>query len=183
MDRGYLFGYRRSGNHLYMAIRDRFGQKPLSLCHDRHDHPHTVERLNRHDRHPWISIVRDGRDVMVSQYHYDINMKHISPGSFKDYLTGQAEWHGWDKLPTWYTQELREDPIKDWVSHVSGWLTVIPDPIKYEDLINKGPEMPLLGLFPRKGIIGDYKNYFDSDDLKRFDDLAGCLMVNLGYYK
>jgi len=36
---------------------------------------------------------------------------------------------------------------------------------------------------PRKGVIGDYKNYFSEKDLELFDKIAGVLMKDLGYYQ
>jgi hypothetical protein len=97
-----------------------------------------------------------------------------------------------------------EDPIGYWVRHTE-WvnhlytvhyenLVVDPEKVMVEISYALGVPMKkppikymperiteLVGIFPRKGIVGDWKTHFSDDDLAFFLKKAGKRMKELGY--
>lgn len=157
----------------------------------------------RRDGTPIVYIVRDGRDVMVSYYHYRYGTgKHqplheASPPSFSEFLKRH---------------------VPDWMHHVSQWIKRQPDIlVRYEDLraiptevlaslflglgievqgrivrealevfsfrklSQRHPGEEDRGSFFRKGIVGDWVEHFSEDDLRYFKETAGALMYDLNY--
>jgi hypothetical protein len=154
-----------------------------------------------------IYIVRDGRDTLVSSYKYWVNggsprfkigdaiEKHNV--SFSQFLRGETPWNGGKEL-IHYNHVL--DPVCHWVNHTR-WIYYAYY-VRYEDLKNNfreaintvsrefntplihadpKPVDKLVGVKPRKGIVGDWKNYFNEKDLEYFWKKAGHRMVELGY--
>lgn len=180
---------------------------------------------------PNILVVRDGRDVLVSQAFH--SLRATRPGFFRP---------AFRKFAARYTAEFRENPemfrgttrgflsenlwvraqARDWAAYVRedlaarDRLVVAGTPVltvRYEDLHRdfeaKRDELyRFLGLDPgraacpshetktlpgfkqetltsdnRKGIVGDWNNYFD-DCIKRiYKEEAGQALIDLGYEK
>ena len=145
-------------------------------------------------------IVRDGRDTITSCYHYyNQQSDDISPKSatISELLKKPAD-------PRYCLTEST-NIVQRWAVHVEGWLK-LRDKItivNYEDLslhfeeslINIGhslqmnpvsehtrPTLQDWGVLPRKGIVGDWKNHFTSNDLRFFDKIAFSTMKLAGYY-
>jgi len=144
-------------------------------------------------------IVRDGRDVLNSCFHYFNKHPDIFPQakSIREFLTMNAYQD--------YCKVSPSNMVERWVMHVKGWLEQKDNVniIYYEDLfynfeetianianaLNLAPPdritVPTLqdrSIDPRKGTVGDWKNHFTEEDLRIFDSIASDLMKELGYY-
>lgn len=134
--------------------------------------------------------VRDGRDVLVSTYHFKKkHTRHTIPQdmSFQEFLRFEDCTY-----------------IKHWVQHVNSWIRPFIYFIRYRDLHDDFKRImkqvleilgekkerfrkPKFGEYysacniQRKGIVGDYKNYFTQEDLKLFDSIAGNTMKLFGF--
>lgn len=182
----------------------------FALRHFEYDNPELrPKHRDEPEKHPIMNMVRDGRDVMVACWYYyqTISAKNFPYQifknlSFKDFLHGnynhpeasEIDFQHWTNL-------MFDDPIKYWINFVEGWLdrgTLI----RFEDLKTRGFETlekireqfnlkgsgepfqevtELVGVQPRKGIIGDWQNHFDESDQNYFWLKAGNLMDKLGY--
>lgn len=181
------------------------------------------------DKSKIVYVYRDGRDVLVSLYHYAKKFNpEIGQISFSDFIRmddegGRGRENG-----------VRVDRMEYWRRHVEGWLAR-PDVfgLQYENLHSnyeesvanigdflglelqsniKRIELPKYGnrssttgrivakamdmlrpvlspkrlgrssaVLPRKGVVGDWRQYFSDEDLLLFDTVAGELMRKLGY--
>ncbi|MFQ5841058.1 MAG: sulfotransferase domain-containing protein [Thermodesulfobacteriota bacterium] len=156
-----------------------------------------------------VYIVRDGRDVLTSFYFWCKNAgefrnewKHLVPqkdwNSFGEFLRSKVFIH----------QNLQfgqcRNPVEYWKLHVESWLMTEIPWYRYEDLWRKqnetlkalGKQMnlnarknadfskvdKLVGYLPRRGVIGDWENYFGVSEVGFFDAICGDLMERLGYY-
>ncbi|MEE8574732.1 MAG: sulfotransferase domain-containing protein [Thermodesulfobacteriota bacterium] len=157
-----------------------------------------------------ICLVRDGRDVMVSYYHY------ISNFLVEEQKRGGAGKTDTNEPPD-FTSFIKER-CGEWKEHVEACLAESPDAIlRYEDL-HGAPEQTLKNIFQklgtpvegsvieaaldefnfkkfsgrergeadntnffRKGIVGDWKNTFEETDREMFKQIAGELLIKLGY--
>jgi hypothetical protein len=201
-----VFSHRRSGTHFLLETLDLNFNKKVVWWNSKSHAFFNNQRIPKDS----IYLVRDGRDVMVSAYHYwrvggeprsEIHgtMKRY-PTSFSQFLRG--------KLNTEFIPEVWlpyvQDPIGYWVRHTE-WENHIYT-VHYEDLV-ADPEkvmveisfafgvplkkppikyMPeriteLVGIFPRKGVVGEWKSHFSDNDLIFFLKKAGQRMKELGY--
>jgi len=181
-----------------------------------------------------ILIVRDGRDVVISNYfkrlHHKINgnytrdvMYYRKYFNFSDYNDVKSN------LPKFIEGLFTMKPKKsyrftwegNWYSFNKAWLDYGVDKIvKYEDMLkdtysvlddvtknifnkklNRDTIKKIVEMFSfsnivkgrknkidngstiRKGIAGDYKNYFTKEAAEIFDYYAGELLIVLGYEK
>ena len=163
-----------------------------------------------------IYVYRDGRDVLVSLYHYMREFREDLP-EFSDFIRMSNDFD------PYYCSVNR---VEYWKEHVEGWLgrsNLDIATVSYEQLhtdyvstIRKLSEflgltikpsgvdrikftkyrlfrrllrrvVPLAAkssaIAPRKGVIGDWKNYFSQSDLDLFNKIAGTTMAKLGYYR
>lgn len=134
--------------------------------------------------------IRDGRDVMTSTFFFKkSHTRHKIPENmgFQDFLRFENCTY-----------------IKHWVQHVESWLKKPVHIVRYEDMffnfnkimkqifevINEDKDnfkKPKFGVYysknniQRKGIVGDYKNYFTKEDEDLFWEIAKSTMLKLGY--
>ena len=200
-----VFSHQRSGTHLLLETLDlnfkdavnRWGSKS-----------HTPWKGGFNGQS--IYLVRDCRDVLVSCYYYwkkggsprtEIHgtMKW-HPITFSEFIRGKLKL---DYLPEGWI-DYAQDPINFWIKHVE-WADKMCT-VKYEDLVtdpekvmteisyyfgvplNDPPlvKLPkkvekLVGIYPRKGIAGDWKNHFSDEDLLYFWIKIGTAMEKFGY--
>lgn len=156
-----------------------------------------------HDfEHLTVHLVRDGRDVVVSKFHFEKDFCVLNGFSenfdipFNVFLLKTAlEWveyiHSWrGKHQVICTYEnLIENPVQtiQKLGHDLG-LNFSQDHIvsaleKHSKENMRASLSMFKGDFVRKGIVGDWKNLFDETSKHIFKKHAGNLLVELGYEK
>jgi hypothetical protein len=152
----------------------------------------------------FVHLVRDGRDVVVSKYFYEKDFC-VKNGiyerfdvSFDDYVPQvAAEWgeyvHSWlkaDAILCRYEDFLR-DPV-DALTAVLKKLEVdvVASDIRHavesntKDKMRRALDITFKhNTFVRKGIAGDWRNYFSDDHVRAFKKAAGIVLLKLGYEK
>ncbi len=156
-------------------------------------------------------VIRDGRDVMTSCFHYynkcssySRHFQLICADTMSGFLRMNPRANGLTVDD--YSFRNTSNPVERWVAHIRSWLQVRYDIniISYEELNNnfedtirriglildldipQNPERPDLSapsICPRKGIVGDWKNIFEEEDLAFFNSIAFDCMKDLEYYK
>lgn len=178
-------------HHTHMAIEDAM----------EHGWYQTLRRSGK----PTIYIVRDIRDVLVSQFYFMVALNT----DFHGFLHGRA--NPVSTIETGPTPpelypciqgRIRPRPIQAWLEHTQwiheGWV----DFYKFEDikrnqkafveylarrynLKRKSSRMQyvkeLVGVKPRKGIVGDWKGLLSEADHDYLWSIAGSRMEELGY--
>jgi len=156
-----------------------------------------------------IYLIRDGRDVMVSLYHYrsainggNINFLDMVKGK----TTGYGKWH--EHVESWLSnphkskmlivkyEGLLHEPIHTLnrlcsfigINKDKGALKSISENAAFEKLQKKeiscgldNSEWPRDKPFFRRGIAGSYKDEMPADVLKAFMSEAGGTLKRLGY--
>lgn len=211
-EKGTIAAHRRSGSHLFLQFlrnyRSAYNIHDFRIRHLEFDNAYAPFVYPK-DTSEVVHIVRDPRDVIVSCWHYYPQIKRFAGSGIdwkqpSDFVRG-AVFDGQEKKfegsCDWsYEQTAKEsdmqnwclqmfyDPIGYWVRFVSGWLgrAIL---VKFEQMVsvrhNNSDEgrMPLVGPFKRKGVSGDWKNYFSPEDNKLFWSKAEEIMNYLGYEK
>jgi len=191
----YVFGHRRSGNHLLIEYLKRVFNEPGIK---RHIINKNKELLNG------IYIFRDGKDVLASCYEWwrnsgESRVCKIQPSfeniTFNEYLRGVDVPFYIHRPPgNVHPYEIQDgllaDPIGFWANHVLTYYRLGLPFVEYEKLISdpgtimariadryrikfqNPPEKitDLVGCHPRKGVSGDHMNYFNKDDLELFNE-------------
>ncbi len=182
-----ISSHRRSGSHFFLqALRENRNRAKLpdgTIRHWMPDNPFLARDDVALDE--VVSIVRDGRDTLVSCYYYYQKIERLDKifkkVSFQDYLYGRVKVKSPDGiLKQHWTEQMFEDPVQYWVDFVSSWIDVCII-VKYEDMLERFDHIPLVGRHKRKGVKGDYLNHFSEEDNKYFIKKAGNLMETLGY--
>lgn len=185
--------------------------------------PHTLSPLVLPDS-PHISIVRDGRDVLVSRAFHLYNNAKIHrlfdriPAMKKDHERFVANPWYFKKNPEMLLRHevMVKESVNWWVKHhETDRNTLEKHPylqtrfVKYEDLhqdtariraelfeflevdpkkaaelhgvLKPGFQKERPNQFLRKGVVGDWKNYFSDDTRKWFKECGGEELVRQGY--
>jgi hypothetical protein len=152
----------------------------------------------------FIHVIRDGRDAAVSGW---AQVRRIGSGrqfaSFADYAEFFADRH-WvpyvtraraaaaqlgDRYHEVRYENLHARPA-DEARAMFRFLGVSADDIAVQSCVQQASFRALTGREPgvedpdshyRKGIIGDWRNHFDDEALRRFEAVAGPLLSELGY--
>ncbi len=156
-----------------------------------------------------IYLVRDGRDVYVSYYHY--RLKILPEGcSFSEFL--RMDDHSpclWgDHVESWLSQKERlsgvlivsyENLLSNPNTELKRMVDFIGIQVTEEDIIQavhasrfenmreidqtKGRKYNLTGTdeFIRKGIKGEWRTQFSQDDIEFFKKREGKILIDLGY--
>ncbi|MFK7768856.1 MAG: sulfotransferase domain-containing protein [Mariniblastus sp.] len=173
---------------------------------------------------PHISIIRDGRDVLVSRAFHLYNSPEVT-GLFDRFPEMAAQLESFQADPWFFHKNpelllsndvMVKDSIRWWVKHLeSDEQTVKLYPklpvrfIKYEDL-HRDTQTERAGLFEfldvdpnraakieghlkpgfkeerpaeflRKGVVGDWKNYFSDQTKEWFKEVGGEKLMQYGY--
>jgi hypothetical protein len=152
-----------------------------------------------HGRSPIVYALRDGRDVMVSLYCNKKYFRGEPVGEFDSFLEKfTQDWAQHIKaclnkreLIVARYEELSVSP-ENTLRNIFERLdvevddTVIGDSISlfsFEKMSKRAKGCENLNSFFRKGIVGDWKNYFNDHHKLRFKSAAGELLIALGYEK
>jgi hypothetical protein len=154
----------------------------------------------------FIHVIRDGRDVAVSGWHH---LHRTSPDEqlaqklvFRDYAVLVAQlWRETIErartvaadMPDRYLEvryeELQTDPDRE-LERMLGFLGVAQDAAvrqdciaasRFETLTGRAPGREDARAFLRKGVSGDWRNWFDPELAAAFAAAAGPLLIALGY--
>ncbi len=156
-----------------------------------------------------LYIIRDPKDAYVSYYHY--LLKRLPAGTtFKNFLRIEnyrpSNWYqhvtDWEKHPNILIvkyEDLKSDTFAE-MSKILNFLNFKVDDSKLQKAINEASfenmkviekekgrpyvneeEKKKSTDFMRKGTIGDWKNYFDDDDLNYIQNECGYLIEKYAY--
>jgi hypothetical protein len=150
-----------------------------------------------------IHLIRDGRDVVVSKYFYEKdflvnnNIKEFNNISKEEYTAKVAmEWReyvcSWmnrdDCIICKYEELLlnTEQTLKKILKRLGYDVNeiIIKEAIinnTKEKLTDKIGELFKHNTFIRKGIVGDWKNFFGNVEKNIFKEIAGDTLIELGY--
>jgi hypothetical protein len=144
-----------------------------------------------------LAIHRDGRDVIVSEKFFLANAEGRTQ-SLRDSILG---WRNKMEADRKYTAEhgiyscSYESLLRDGeatVKGILGFLDLPADRAIVEDMLRRSSFKFITGRdngrerstsFYRKGIAGDWTNHFSQTDKDIFKELAGDMLVELGYEK
>jgi hypothetical protein len=150
----------------------------------------------------FIHLIRDGRDVVVSKYFYERDFS-VANGiyerfdvSFDDYVLQMAtEWRNY--VRAWMEYDIAMFKYEDFLLDPPNTLQSVLDELglvaKDEDVyqaVNANTKSKLKealdkahkhNTFIRKGVAGDWKHYFSADHVSVFKELAGDVLIQLGY--
>jgi len=160
----------------------------------------------------WIVLFRDPRDMCISRYYHMLNLKsHRHYGLYhslglekslfhcinivkNEYIDWIQNWHlaylrNKDKILELRYEDLNKN-FKNSMNKVLNFLeiphnetfieklqsTQLKKPVNVKESIAKGDTK-------RKGIVGDWKNHFTEEHKDYFKEIAGDLLIELGYEK
>ena len=147
-------------------------------------------------RAKFISIHRDGRDVVVSDKHH-LKRAYNTSESFENRVLKwkEAMETELDKANTFGIHQLSYEQLKNEpVATTEALLDFLE--LKYDrDLVNQmisGSSFEAMSggrsagvenrqTFFRKGIVGDWRNSLSDEEVSQFSEIAGDLLVKLGY--
>lgn len=148
---------------------------------------------------PFVYIMRDGRDVMVSYYFFRKYFLKEDIGEFNEFFQTYARQ--WTNHIKKYTNREEVIPVKyedlsqrpqDAIGEIFSRLetpvdaAVIQDALeifKFEQLSQRERGVEERSSFFRKGIVGDWKNHFSIQDQQKFNEIAGETLDAIGYPK
>jgi hypothetical protein len=156
----------------------------------------------------YVYIVRDGRDAMVSYYHYEQQAGRFS-GSFSEFLAAKHKFGAWhehvsaalarsrerpDSFLVLRYENLQLDPVGCTRSlakfcGIGVDSTVIDRAVARSEVDtlrrlerDHGPETPRsTGSFFRSGRRGEWEEWFGPKELELFHSQAGPVLEQLGY--
>ena len=150
----------------------------------------------------FIHLIRDGRDVVVSKYFYEKDFC-VANGiyerfdvSFEDYVAQVTlEWRNY--VLAWLKCGLATFKYEDFLRDTRNTLRSVLDELgltvedaELQHAIDANTKAKLrqaldkahkYNTFIRKGIAGDWKQYFNAENVRVFKELAGDALIQLGY--
>lgn len=175
-------------------------------CRPTSQHLQLFNSLHR----PYVILIRDLRDVVVSAYYYLHNIadgpyaqsiKPLDPSSgmhkwMTDHLSDRTQWidgwlHGHD--PKWGLivryEDLLRDPLGGFhsvcdhyeVNLSASRMRRIVERHSFKRLTGRAPGNADASSFNRKGIAGDWVNHFTPELKEQFKAIAGDAIIRFGY--
>lgn len=172
-----------------------------------------ASEILRHERVPYIIQYRDLRDTAISWYFYvaEVQNKHVLHDKIAAMSLEQGlDWYIDRLLPVrarfirdWRShrdpefghelsyEALRTDTLATFSRLARACLGDIPDHVlaeaveknNFRRLTGRNPGEENRKAFVRKGVSGDWRNYFTPAQKDRFKAAAGELLIELGYEK
>lgn len=155
-----------------------------------------VERIRRlFPRAKLMAVFRDGRDVVVSdRYHLARQYKKTLAFEdrvrrWRDAMELQLRHAGPQDIFCVSYESLLERP-REVVPELLTHLELPPDAAVLDDMIRRSSFEFVTGrrrgegdekAFYRKGVAGDWRNHYSDEEKRVFSELAGELLVRLGY--
>lgn len=167
--------------------------------------------LPRPDYRRVVYLLRDGRDVMVSYFHFFRNLQRREIDFLKlvrgqEPMTPRWKWHqhveAWlanpyqaDLLVIRY-EDLKADPIRELrrfcafvgVERDDAFLELVVQKASFESMRQKearygigNPQWPTDRFFVRRGVVGSHKDEMPAEALAAFLQEAGDTLRKLGY--
>jgi hypothetical protein len=142
-----------------------------------------------------IAVYRDGRDVTVSdKYHLARAYGKTRPFAdrvrrWREAIEAQFRYADEYHILAISYEALLDRPTEV-VSSVLAHLEIEPDAARIEDMIRRSSFEFVTGRsrgaengssFYRKGVAGDWRNYYTDEERRIFSELAGDTLVRLGY--
>jgi hypothetical protein len=141
-----------------------------------------------------VSIYRDGRDVVVSDKFYSANeldrvvQLKDSTLKWRSAMQAQLQHSETYRIHCLSYESLLRDPVK-MVHELLDYLELPSTPSLVDDMIRRSsfefitgrPSGSSAKAFYRKGVAADWVNHFSEADMDQFGELAGDLLVTLGY--
>jgi hypothetical protein len=141
-----------------------------------------------------VSIYRDGRDVVVSDKFYSANeldrvvQLKDSTLKWRSAMQAQLQHSETYRIHCLSYESLLRDPVK-MVHELLDYLELPSTPSLVDDMIRRSsfefitgrPSGSSAKAFYRKGVAADWVNHFSEADMDQFGELAGELLVTLGY--
>jgi hypothetical protein len=142
-----------------------------------------------------IAIHRDGRDVVVSDRYFrqmearrSVHLRE-SISRWKEAMEAECRWTQMANFFSLSYESLKAAP-KETVRALLNWLQIKSNDQVIDEMIrcssfeavtgrSAGVEDP--NSFYRKGVSGDWKNHFTDQDRQLFSQIAGDLLVQMGY--
>jgi hypothetical protein len=126
-----------------------------------------------------IYIVRDPRDVAISNYHWEMKQRAVSDNvPIEDFLPEWIEGKVWDRLG-------------NWGDHVTSWLSTRGDSkgfiiLRYEDMIEDPARelvkvANLLGIDPVKERLARAADLSSADRMRKLEETQGKKWVQTRY--
>lgn len=151
----------------------------------------------------YIHLVRDGRDVVVSKWFFDkeFSVQNGITSSFQDEFDKYVEktardWSNY--VATWAGQSVLTIRYEMFLSNPVQSLEYVLNALGKHDLSRQELENTISkftkekfcaslsdvfkhNTFVRKGVAGDWRNYFSIDNVAAFKSAAGGALLSLGY--
>ena len=171
--------------------------KPIYVIEKSADHVKVIPKIKQvYPDSKLIAIYRDGRDFVISHKFYAQNMGlswsfKESVKLWKDMIETQLKYEKEYDLQSFSYESLLND-TKSVIKKILNYLELHYDGKILEDMIYKSSFEFITGRkrgemdkksFYRKGVAGDWKNFFSYKDKEIFKKIAGDLLIKLGYEK
>jgi len=171
-------------------------------------HLDSLERLFPQAK--YIHIVRDGRDVVVSHFHHtkrvmqQNNISGVEQVNFSNFIENSAnKWVGFVKTAAEFTEKVGIDKVhtlryedlkaqpRAVIKNLCEFLKIdaqekiiieCEKTASFEQLTGRKAGEENLNSFMRKGIVGDWQNYFDSQSQEKMEAIAGKWLAKFSYY-
>jgi len=170
---------------------------PKWLIEKSADHVRAIPRIKKvYPNSKLIAVFRDGRDFVISHRHYARNMGiawdfEESVLLWKEMIEFQLKYEKEFGLWTCSYEEMLNNSRKI-AKEILNFLGLSYNDQILNNMIHKSSFEFITGRkrgqansksFYRKGIAGDWKNYFSNKEKETFKKLAGDLLIRLGYEK
>jgi hypothetical protein len=150
-----------------------------------------------------VYIIRDGRDVLNSSWHYQRGSGAPAFPNISNFGTWMREDPTKYRFDSDYSIITSHNMAERWKTHVEGWdkaegvlrvryesllhnfdetLSEIEEHTGLKRIDTKQPKLTeYVSVSPRKGVSGDWENYFSHKDIDYFDNICKDTMKRLGY--
>ncbi|MCP5045724.1 MAG: sulfotransferase domain-containing protein [bacterium] len=140
-------------------------------------------------KHLGFQDVEQVRENLPAFIHYKFTGGKPPRFTWSEFI---ENWAGQKDVGFMYYEKLLEDPLTELSNAIKRVLKVDVDLDKLEEVVancsfekmaGREPGIENPNRFSRKGIAGDWKNYFSREAAEMFDHYAGKTLIEIGYEK